>query len=89
MANHKSAKKRIRTNERKREANKRDLSQIKTLLKKTLSTNEKEALEGLYKETVSALDRCVTKGRIHINNAARKKSLITRHFNTVAGTKTV
>ncbi|HEX2982718.1 MAG TPA: 30S ribosomal protein S20 [Ignavibacteriales bacterium] len=86
MANHKSAKKRIRTNDRKREANKRDISQIKTLLKKTLNETDKTALEGLYKETVAVLDRCATKGRIHKNNAARKKSLITRHFNTVAKT---
>jgi small subunit ribosomal protein S20 len=85
MANHKSAKKRIRTNARKRDANKIDNSRIKSLLKKTLAATEKESIESVYKETVAALDRCVTKGRIHKNNAARKKSVITRHYNTVTG----
>jgi small subunit ribosomal protein S20 len=81
MATHKSAKKRIRTTERKREVNKRLVSRIKTLYKKTLTTTDKAEAEKLYKETVSVLDKSSTKNKIHKNNASRKKAALTRHIN--------
>lgn len=87
MASHKSAKKRIRTNERKRIINKNSISRIKTVMKKALNSNEKEEAEKLYKEAVSILDRSVTKGNIHRNNAARKKSALTKHLNSLLETK--
>jgi len=81
MASHKSAKKRIRSNERKREVNKRVESRIKTLYKKTLNTTDAAEAEKLYKEAVSILDRSSVKNKIHRNNAARKKAALTRHLN--------
>ena len=87
MANHKSAKKRIRTNERKRERNKAVISQIKTNMKKTLASSEKAEVEKLYKETVSLLDRGSGKGVIHKNNAAHKKARLTNHLNSVSAEK--
>ncbi len=81
MANHKSAKKRIRTNERKRIANKSYESMLKTHFKKALDSDKKEDAEKLYKEAVSIIDRGATKGIIHKNNASRKKALLTKHFN--------
>ena len=81
MATHKSAKKRIRTNERKREVNKAVTSSIKTHTKKLLATTNKEEAEKLYKETVSILDRNAAKSKIHRNTAARKKSRLTKHLN--------
>ena len=83
MASHKSAKKRIRTTERKRIINKNNESRIKTLVKKTLGSTNKEEAEKVYKDAVSFLDRSVTKGIIHRNNAARKKAALTKHFNTL------
>ena len=41
MAHHKSAKKRIRTNERKREVNQLILSKVKTLVKKVYNAENK------------------------------------------------
>ena len=81
MASHKSAKKRIRSNERKREANKRVVSKIKTLYKKTLQTDDKTEAEKLYKEAVSVIDKNSSKNKIHKNNASRKKAALTRHLN--------
>ncbi len=81
MAQHKSAKKRIRTNERKREVNKMYSSRIKTSVKKVLETTGKENAEKLYKEAVSILDRAVDKGKIKKNTASRKKSRLTKHLN--------
>ena len=83
MANHKSAEKRIRTSERKKNVNKSVDSQIKTVVKKTLNSNEKEELEKLYKEVVALIDKSTTKGKIHRNTAARKKAALTKHLNSV------
>lgn len=83
MANHKSAKKRIRTSKRRQEVNKRVDSQIKTVVKKALTTTEKAEAEKLYKEAVSLLDKSTTKGKIHINTASRKKTALTKHLNSL------
>ena len=83
MANHKSAKKRIRTSQRRQEINKRVDSQIKTVVKKALTATEKAEAEKLYKEAVSLLDKSTTKGKIHINTASRKKTALTKHLNSL------
>ena len=83
MASHKSAKKRIRTTERRRDINKNNESRIKTLIKKTLNSTNKEEAEETYKNAVSVIDKSVTKGIIHRNNAARKKAALTKHVNSL------
>ncbi len=83
MAHHKSAKKRIRSSERKKAVNKMTDSKIKTVIKKTLATDKKEELEKLYKEAISIIDKGASKGRLHKNTAARKKSTLTKHLNKV------
>ncbi|MCF8259976.1 MAG: 30S ribosomal protein S20 [Melioribacteraceae bacterium] len=84
MANHKSAKKRIRTNDRKRIRNREALSQIKTLVKKTLTEQDPDKAEVYLKDTVKKIDKNVSKGRLHLNNAARKKSKLTKHVNSLS-----
>ena len=88
MATHKSAKKRIRTNERKRIVNQRTATRIKSSVKKVLAATNKEEAEKLYKEAVSVLDRGTTKGLIKQNTASRKKAMITRHLNKLQTPKT-
>jgi small subunit ribosomal protein S20 len=83
MAHHKSAKKRIRSSERKKAINKMTDSKIKTVIKKTFASDKKEELEVLYKEAIAILDKGTSKGRLHKNNAARKKSKLTKHLNKV------
>ena len=87
MAHHKSAKKRIRSSERKKTFNKMTDSKIRTVVKKTLATDKKEELEKLYKEAISILDKGHSKGRLHKNTAARKKSRLTKHLNKVTAEK--
>lgn len=87
MASHKSAKKRIRSSEKKRLVNKMSESKIKTSVKKVFSLTEKEEAEKLYKEAVAILDRYAAKGTIHKNNAARKKSALTKHINSLTAAK--
>ena len=83
MANHKSAKKRIRTSARRRKVNQMSESKIKTSIKKVLSTTDKAEAEKLYKEAIAILDRSSIKGKIPRNNASRKKSALTRHLNSL------
>ena len=83
MANHKSAKKRIRTTARRRKVNQMSESKIKTSIKKVLSTTDKTEAEKLYKEAVAILDRSSVKGKIPKNNASRKKAALTRHLNSL------
>lgn len=83
MASHKSAKKRIRTTARRRIINKNNESRIKTLVKKTFNSTNKEEAEEAYQNAVSVIDKSVTKGIIHRNSAARKKAALTKHVNSL------
>ncbi|MFO7446924.1 MAG: 30S ribosomal protein S20 [Ignavibacteriaceae bacterium] len=87
MANHKSAKKRIRTSERRRKVNVMAESRVKTHIKKALAATDPAEAETLYKAAVSVIDRETTSGIIHRNNAARKKSALTKHVNGLKASK--
>ncbi|MFV9502939.1 MAG: 30S ribosomal protein S20 [Oscillochloridaceae bacterium umkhey_bin13] len=85
MANTKSAKKRIRSNERKHQRNTMYRSRVKTMIKKAeqsiFSGNPDEAA---VREAISTLDKAAVKGIIHKNNAARRKSRLMKKLNTAA-----
>lgn len=77
MPNIKSAKKRVLVNNKKAEINKSNKSEVKTALKKMnalLEAGNLEEIEAGYKATCSVLDKAVTKGIMHKNTAANKKS---------------
>ncbi len=81
MAQHKSAIKRIRTNERRAKRNVAEKSAMKTLLKKVRSAEKQETAVSLLKETVSFLDKLAGKKVIHANKAANLKSKLTKFVN--------
>ncbi len=83
MANHQSAKKRIRSNAKRRLRNQASRSKINTLMKKILGTKEKIQAEENLKEAISFIDKTVSKGRLHKNTAARKKSRLTKYVNSL------
>ncbi|MBE2280624.1 MAG: 30S ribosomal protein S20 [Ignavibacteriaceae bacterium] len=83
MANHKSAKKRIRQSLKRKDQNKMALSKMKTLIKKALASTTKEEAAENYKSAVSCIDRTSSQGRLHKNNAARKKSQLTKFLNSL------
>ena len=87
MAQHKSAKKRIRQTPKRTERNKAALSKVKTLMKKVYDSEDKAQAEIYLKEATTTLDKQASKGRIHRNNVARKKSTLTKHVNKLAVTK--
>lgn len=84
MPQHKSAIKRLRQNHKRRAHNNARRSKMRTLVKKVLSTNDKEKAEEYLKEAVSFIDRLAAKNIIHPNRAARKKSQLTTHVNNLS-----
>lgn len=87
MPNHVSAEKRDRQNVRRRNVNRRNRSVVRTAVKKlraALEAEEKNMATALLPETVSAIDKAVQKGVLHRNAAARHKSRLTGHVNTLA-----
>jgi small subunit ribosomal protein S20 len=83
MPQHKSAVKRVRQNEKRRQRNQGQLSKMKTLVKNALETIEKEEAEKAFKEASSYLDKMAAKGLVHDNFAARRKSKIANHVNNL------
>ncbi|WP_329564123.1 30S ribosomal protein S20 [Kitasatospora sp. NBC_01266] len=81
MANIKSQIKRNKTNEKARLRNKAVKSSLKTALRKAreaAAAGETEKATVLAREASKALDKAVSKGIIHKNQAANKKSAITK-----------
>ena len=80
MPNIKSAKKRVKVNEAKAMRNKAVKSDLKTALKKAavaVDTNAADK-EAVVKAAVKKVDMACSKGIIHKNNAARKKSALAK-----------
>lgn len=87
MPNHKSAEKRVRQNEKKRNTNRANRSQLRTAIKKlrsSISTGTGQETQDLLAPTISLIDKAVNKGVLHKNTAARHKSRLTKHVNTAA-----
>ncbi len=81
MANHKSAKKRIRANNAKRLRNRYYAKTTRTAIKKLkLTQNKVEAQENLP-AVISLIDRLAKKSVIHKNKASNLKSKLTRRVN--------
>ena len=84
MANIKSAKKRIRVIKVKTLQNQMFRSQMRTVIKKydaALASGDKEQAMAAYKLAVKKIDQAVSRGILHKNNAARKKSSFTVKLN--------
>jgi len=86
LANSKSAEKRIRTSERKRLRNRPYRSAARTLVKKAelaINAGDQEAATAAVSAATRTLDRVASKGVIHPNNAARRKSRLMKKFNVL------
>ncbi|KZE41665.1 MULTISPECIES: 30S ribosomal protein S20 [unclassified Microbacterium] len=81
MANIKSQIKRNKTNEKARERNKAVKSELKTHVRRTreaVLAGDKEAAEKALVQAGKKLDKAVSKGVIHANQAANRKSAIAK-----------
>ncbi|MDR1628244.1 MAG: 30S ribosomal protein S20 [Oscillospiraceae bacterium] len=75
MPNIKSAKKRVLTAEKKAMENKMYVSSLKTAIKKAMDDNNGNNAENINM-ALKLLDKSVSKGVLHKNTAARKKSML-------------
>ena len=79
MANHKSALKRIRSNEAKRLRNRYQHKTTRNAIKKLRDTEDKKEAETLYPSVVSMIDKLAKKNIIHTNKASNLKSKLAKH----------
>ncbi len=83
----KSAMKRVRQEEKRRARNNATKRRIKAATKSTLAhvaTEDVKAAQTELTKAISLLDKAVKKGTLHKNTAARRKSKLTRSYNSVA-----
>ncbi len=80
VANIKSQKKRIITNAKRAERNKAVRSELRTRVKNAVDTGSEEDL----RLAVKRIDKAATKGVIHPNTAARRKSRLMKKINAAA-----
>jgi len=59
------------------------MSRLRTQIKTVLKITDKEKARVEYSKAVSFIDKAAGKGLIHKNTAARRKSQITRHLNSL------
>ena len=79
MPNVKSAVKRMKTNSIRRARNRIYRSNLKTVMKKVLSSSDPHEASGYLREAISLYDKYACKGIIHKNTAARKKARLMNH----------
>ena len=84
MANIKSQEKRIKTNERRRLRNKSVKSSLHTAVRgfrQAVEAGDKDKARELLTSTSRQLDKAASKGVIHKNQAANRKSALASSFN--------
>jgi small subunit ribosomal protein S20 len=83
LANTRSAIKRIRSNERKRVRNRIIRSRARSAVATAKSAEKAETKEAAIRTAIRELDLAASKGVIHKNNAARRKSRLLRELNSI------
>jgi small subunit ribosomal protein S20 len=86
VANIKSQLKRIKTNEKRRLRNKSVKSSVKTAIRKfreAADSGDKEKAVELLRDASKKLDKAASKGVLHANQAANKKSAMAKRANAL------
>ena len=83
MANHKSAIKRIRQNQKRKLENRYYAKTTRNAVRKLRELTEKGVAEELYPKVSSMLDRLAKKNVIHKNKASNLKSKLSSHINSL------
>ncbi len=84
MANHKSAIKRIRSNDAKRVDNRYYAKTTRNAIKALRSVADKKEAETKLTDVISMIDKLAKKNVIHKNKAGNLKSKLTKHVTTLA-----
>ncbi|MEK8170786.1 30S ribosomal protein S20 [Streptomyces sp. M19] len=88
MANIKSQIKRNKTNEKARQRNKAVKSELKTAIRRTreaIAEGDNEKATAAARTAGRKLDKAVSKGVIHKNQAANKKSALAQQLSSIEG----
>ena len=83
MANHKSALKRIRSNETKRQRNRFQHKTTRNAIRDFKALEKKKDAEKQLPTIVSMIDKLAKNNIIHDNKAANLKSKLTKHLATL------
>ena len=83
MANHKSALKRIRSNETKRQRNRFQHKTTRNAIRDFKTLEKKKEAEKQFPLVVSMIDKLAKNNIIHDNKAANLKSKITKHLGAL------
>ena len=75
--------KRVRQSRKANLINKSYKSKISTAVKSVLNENKKDLAEKKLNEAVKLIDKVASKGIIHKNKAANKKSNLYKHLNSL------
>ena len=81
MANHPSAKKRIRQGESRKLRNNYYAKTTRNAIKKLRSTKGKKEAEEMYSKVSSMIDKLAKRNVIHDNKAANLKSKLSKQVN--------
>ena len=84
MDRHPQQIKRERQDKKRRARNISNISTLRTMLKKVLTSTSKKEAEANYSAAVKHIDKAVSRKFIHKNNGSRKKSQITRFLNSLS-----
>ena len=83
MANHKSALKRIRTNEAKRLTNRYQHRTTRNAIKKLREMEKAKDANEFFPTVVSMIDKLAKKNVIHANKASNLKSSLAKHVGSL------
>jgi len=83
MAHHKSAIKRIKTNEKSRQYNKHYKIEANVAVKSVMGGTSKKDAQANLSTAFKLIDKLVDKNIIHKNKAAHQKSQMSKHVNAL------
>ena len=86
LANIKSQIKRIKTNEKARQRNKAVRSEVRSyvrVVRENIAAGNKDEAQQAYAVAARKLDKAVSKGVLHKNNAANRKSRLATQINAL------
>ena len=84
MANHQSAKKRIRQTEKRRLLNRYQHKTVRNAIKNLKSLTDKKEAAELFPKVVSKIDKLAKRNIIHKNKAANLKSKLSKHVSALS-----
>tara|TARA_Y100000589_G_scaffold174050_1_gene165174 strand:+ start:676 stop:933 length:258 start_codon:yes stop_codon:yes gene_type:complete len=83
MDRHPQQIKRERQDKKRNAINSAKNSDMRTAIKRVLESTDFSKAESPYRKAVSIIDKMVSKGHLKKNTAARRKSQISRHLNSL------